>query len=87
MVFHHVNAYEDEGHVVFDMIIYEESNIYEMFYIQNMTQETSQFVENNKSFSPPIVQRFVLPLNVQKVQNNHSALSWNRLIGYMSKVH
>ncbi|XP_062327986.1 beta,beta-carotene 15,15'-dioxygenase [Osmerus eperlanus] len=66
MVFHHVNAYEDEGHVVFDMIIYEESNIYEMFYIQNMTQETSQFVENNKSFSPPIVQRFVLPLNVQK---------------------
>ena len=68
VVFHHINAYEADGHVVFDLITYKNSNLYDMFYIQNMTQETNSFIEANKGFSPPICQRFVLPLNVHKVQ-------------------
>ncbi|XP_042260262.1 beta-carotene oxygenase 1, like [Thunnus maccoyii] len=66
VVFHHVNAYEDDGHVVFDLIGYKDSNLYDMFYIQNMRKETSNFIESNTSFSPPVVQRFVLPLDVHK---------------------
>lgn len=67
VVFHHINAYEADGHVVFDLIAYKNSNLYDMFYIQNMRQETSSFIESNKNFSPPVCQRFVLPLDVNEV--------------------
>lgn len=68
VVFHHINAYEDDGHVVFDMITYKDSNLYEMFYLVNLRKETHEFIETNKvNFSPPICQRFVLPLTVDKV--------------------
>uniref|UniRef100_A0A8C9XP29 Beta-carotene oxygenase 1, like n=1 Tax=Sander lucioperca TaxID=283035 RepID=A0A8C9XP29_SANLU len=63
VVFHHVNAYEEDGHVVLDLISYQNSNLYEMFYIHNMRQETSSFIQANKRFSPPVCQRFVLPLH------------------------
>ncbi|XP_039997733.1 beta-carotene oxygenase 1, like isoform X2 [Xiphias gladius] len=66
VVFHHINAYEADGHVVFDLISYKDSNLYDMFYIQNMKQETSSFIQSNKSFSPPVCQRFVLPLSIHE---------------------
>lgn len=67
VVFHHINAYEDAGHLVFDLISYKDSSLYDMFYIQNIKQEISSFIESNKSFSPPVCQRFVLPINANKV--------------------
>ncbi|XP_035533296.1 beta-carotene oxygenase 1, like [Morone saxatilis] len=66
VVFHHINAYEADDHVVFDLISYKDSNLYEMFYLQNLKQDTSSFIQSNKSISPPLCQRFVLPLNVHK---------------------
>lgn len=68
VVFHHINAYEEDGHLVFDMICYRDSSLYDMFYIQNFRQEISGFIETNKDiFAQPICKRFVLPLNVNKV--------------------
>ncbi|KAM8904928.1 beta,beta-carotene 15,15'-dioxygenase [Spinachia spinachia] len=66
VVFHHINAYEAEGHVVLDLIAYRDSNLYEMFYLRNMRQESEALVESNKNSSPPVCQRFVLPLHVSK---------------------
>ncbi|XP_075904663.1 beta,beta-carotene 15,15'-dioxygenase [Nelusetta ayraudi] len=67
VVFHHINAYEEDGHLVFDMICYRDSSLYDMFYIQNFRQEISGFIETNKDiFAAPICKRFVLPLNVNK---------------------
>uniref|UniRef100_A0AAQ5YZ59 Beta-carotene oxygenase 1, like n=2 Tax=Amphiprion ocellaris TaxID=80972 RepID=A0AAQ5YZ59_AMPOC len=66
VVFHHINAYEDDGHVVFDLIGYKDGKLYDMFYLHNIKQETDNFIETHKSFSQPICQRFVLPLNVHK---------------------
>jgi len=66
--FHHINAYEEDGHVVFDLITYQDSNLYNMFYIHNMKQDVAEFIENNKDFSRPTCQRFVLPLNIDKVK-------------------
>ncbi|XP_047195037.1 beta-carotene oxygenase 1, like [Hippoglossus stenolepis] len=66
VVFHHINAYEDDDHVVFDMISYKDNSLYDMFYIQNLTQEASSFSQSNEGFSPPTCQRFVLPLSVHK---------------------
>lgn len=74
VVFHHINAYEDDGHVVFDFICYKDSKLYDMFYIQNMTQETSSFIESNKDFSPPACKRFVVPLNVDRVKLDNKTL-------------
>ncbi|XP_078101467.1 beta,beta-carotene 15,15'-dioxygenase-like, partial [Sander vitreus] len=63
VVFHHVNAYEEDGHVVLDLISYQNSNLYDMFYIQNLRQDTSSFIQANRRFSPPVCQRFVMPLH------------------------
>lgn len=69
MVFHHINAYEEEGHLVFDMICYVDSSLYDMFYIQNFRHDFNSFVQaNEKSFTPPTCKRFVLPLGVNKVR-------------------
>ncbi|KAJ7986098.1 hypothetical protein DPEC_G00347280 [Dallia pectoralis] len=66
VVFHHVNAYEDDNHVVFDMITYKDCKLYTMFYLANMRQESNKFVEKNGGFPRPICQRFVLPLNLDQ---------------------
>lgn len=68
VVFHHINAYEENGHVVFDMITYKDSNLYNMFYLHNMKKDTNAFIQTNQDFSPPVGQRFVLPLDVHKVE-------------------
>lgn len=66
VVFHHVNAYEEQDHVVFDLISYKDTNLYDMFFIENMTQDTGRLIEANKCFNPPVCQRFVLPLHISK---------------------
>lgn len=66
VVFHHINAYEEQDHVVFDMICYKNTVLYDMFYIENMRQETNKLMESTKDFSPPVCQRYVLPLNITK---------------------
>ncbi|XP_076143131.1 beta,beta-carotene 15,15'-dioxygenase [Alosa pseudoharengus] len=66
VVFHHINAYEENGHVVFDLITYKDSNLYDMFYIDNLKQDTEKFIESHKIFSPPVCQRFALPITVEK---------------------
>ncbi|KAM3857269.1 beta,beta-carotene 15,15'-dioxygenase [Diretmus argenteus] len=66
VTFHHINAYEAEGHVVFDLITYENSNLYDMFYLKSMREETNEFIESKKNFSPPVCQRFALPLDIHQ---------------------
>ncbi|KAG7502068.1 beta,beta-carotene 15,15' [Solea senegalensis] len=66
VVFHHINAYEEDGHVVFDLVSYKDSSLYNMFYFKNLMQEANGFIQSHEDFSRPTCQRFVLPLNVQK---------------------
>ncbi|KAG7270174.1 hypothetical protein CRUP_006097, partial [Coryphaenoides rupestris] len=66
VVFHHINAYEEKDHVVMDLISYKDSHLYDMFYLDNLKQETADFVDTNESFSPPTCKRFILPLTVDK---------------------
>uniref|UniRef100_A0A8C5DHU1 Beta,beta-carotene 15,15'-dioxygenase-like n=1 Tax=Gouania willdenowi TaxID=441366 RepID=A0A8C5DHU1_GOUWI len=58
--------YYDDGHLVFDLISYKDSNLYDMFYIHNLKQDNSNFIDSHKSFSLPMCQRFVLPLDIHK---------------------
>ncbi|XP_034164301.1 beta,beta-carotene 15,15'-dioxygenase isoform X1 [Pangasianodon hypophthalmus] len=69
VVFHHINAYEEDGHVVFDLITYKDSSVYDLFYIDYMKQDTQKFTEMSKDFSPPVCQRFVIPVNADLKEN------------------
>lgn len=73
VVFHHINAYEEDGHVLFDMITYKDNSLYDLFYIDYMKQDTQKFTKMSKAFSPPVCQRFVIPVNADlKVINIHN---------------
>ncbi|KAK1799377.1 hypothetical protein P4O66_006721 [Electrophorus voltai] len=64
VMFHHINAYEEDGHVVFDLITYEDNSLYDMFYLKNMRQDAETFGKSSKVFSLPVCQRFVIPIDV-----------------------
>ncbi|KAM9767080.1 beta,beta-carotene 15,15'-dioxygenase [Menidia menidia] len=66
VVFHHVNAYEEDGHLVCDLIAYRDAGLYDMFYLHTMRQETGSFIQSHQDFCPPVCQRFVLPLAAHK---------------------
>ncbi|KAK2869478.1 hypothetical protein Q7C36_001349 [Tachysurus vachellii] len=63
VVFHHINAYEEDGHIVFDLITYKDSSLYDLFYLDYMKQQAEKFSEMCKALSPPICQRFVIPIS------------------------
>ncbi|XP_039899994.1 beta,beta-carotene 15,15'-dioxygenase [Simochromis diagramma] len=63
VLYHHVNAFEDDGHVVFDVIAYTDNSLYDMFYLSNL-KEKSQFDE--KRVSKPAYKRFALPIHADK---------------------
>ncbi|XP_068117330.1 beta,beta-carotene 15,15'-dioxygenase [Hyperolius riggenbachi] len=63
VVYHHVNAQEVDGHVVFDIIAYKDNSLYEMFYMANLRKDLSQ---DTKMTSIPVFKRFVVPLHCDK---------------------
>lgn len=65
VTFHHVNAYEEDGHVVFDIIAYEDNSLYEMFYLANI-KHPEVFEDKSRDKSRPTCRRFVIPLQHDK---------------------
>ncbi|RVE58925.1 hypothetical protein OJAV_G00199080 [Oryzias javanicus] len=63
VVYHHVNAYEDDGHVVLDVIAYDDTSLYEMFYLSRLKKDIS-FQSNG--YTKPNYRRFVLPVRSDK---------------------
>ncbi|CAF92469.1 unnamed protein product, partial [Tetraodon nigroviridis] len=63
VVYHHVNAYEEDGHLVFDVIAYKDNSLYDMFYLSKLKENTGNPDEN---YSKPHYKRFVLPLTADK---------------------
>lgn len=65
VLFHHINAYEEDGHIIFDIIAYTDNSLYDMFYLKNLTK---YFEEKSKLTSMPTCKRFVVPLQYDKVE-------------------
>lgn len=63
VVYHHVNAFEDDGHIVFDIIAYKDSSLYNMFYLSKLKQ-SPEF--HDDSYVKPNYRRFVLPVRSDK---------------------
>ena len=64
VVYHHVNAFEDEGHVVFDVIAYDDNTLYDMFYLSKLKEDLSF---QGHGYSQPSYKRFALPIQPDKV--------------------
>lgn len=64
VVFHHVNAYEEDGCLLFDVIAYEDNSLYQWFYLTNLKEG----LEGNTKIIPfPTLKRFAVPLYMDKV--------------------
>lgn len=75
-VYHHVNAFEDDGHVVFDVIAYDDNSLYDMFYLDKLKEQMGK----NTMYCKPKCRRFVLPLGDKVCYSVYSCLS-NFLVG------
>uniref|UniRef100_A0A4W3IN57 Beta-carotene oxygenase 1 n=1 Tax=Callorhinchus milii TaxID=7868 RepID=A0A4W3IN57_CALMI len=66
VVYHHVNAYEEDGHVIFDIVAYNDNSLYDMFYLKILKLDDAAFEKQGKTFSSPSCRRFVIPLQHDK---------------------
>jgi len=62
VVYHHANAYEEDGHVVVDVIAYDDNSLYDMFYLDELKQRADNPGPSKKAYSSPSYRRFVLPI-------------------------
>ncbi|XP_067104883.1 beta,beta-carotene 15,15'-dioxygenase [Osmerus mordax] len=60
VVYHHVNAFEEDGHVVCDVIAYEDNSLYDMFYLSKIKEESGSLKKL------PTYRRFALPVQSDK---------------------
>ncbi|KAM7370044.1 hypothetical protein PAMP_011330 [Pampus punctatissimus] len=63
VVYHHVNAFEDDGHVIFDVIAYNDNSLYDMFYLSKLKNNPGF---HDDSYSKPSYKRFALPVQSDK---------------------
>ena len=64
VIYHHVNAFEENGHVIFDVIGYDDASLYDMFYLKKQKDKPE-----SKGWSMPVYRRYALPLHVDSVRN------------------
>lgn len=60
VVYHHINAFEDAGHVILDVIAYNDNKLYDMFYLKKSPEASV--------FSKSTYRRFALPIQPDKVR-------------------
>ncbi|XP_061777994.1 beta,beta-carotene 15,15'-dioxygenase [Nerophis ophidion] len=63
VVYHHVNAFEMEGHVIVDVIAYKDHSLYEMFYMSKLKENRGN---RDESYSKPSYKRFAIPVQSDK---------------------
>uniref|UniRef100_UPI00358E48A0 beta,beta-carotene 15,15'-dioxygenase-like n=1 Tax=Myxine glutinosa TaxID=7769 RepID=UPI00358E48A0 len=63
VVYHHVNAYEVDGHIVFDVIAHNDNRMYEMFYMANLRNWDS---DGSTISCLSQCRRYVIPLHIDE---------------------
>ncbi|KAF8770470.1 Beta like protein [Argiope bruennichi] len=83
-VFHHINAYEEDNHLVVDMCVYEQGQVVKTLYVKAL----EELFHNPKKIAEPFVskaKRYVIPLSVageKKVDENLVTLSNSEATAY-----
>ncbi|KAL3862653.1 hypothetical protein ACJMK2_008607 [Sinanodonta woodiana] len=64
VVFHHCNAYEEDGHIIVDLLGYKNSDMLDAFYLSNLTSHES--LEIFRRTNQGTLRRYVLPIHVDQ---------------------
>ncbi|XP_060569819.1 carotenoid-cleaving dioxygenase, mitochondrial-like [Ruditapes philippinarum] len=64
MVFHHINAYEENGHIIVDLCAVRSNEALSYVYLKDLTSE--QCEEKWRNFEDPQPRRYILPLKVNQ---------------------
>ncbi|CAH1232194.1 BCO1 [Branchiostoma lanceolatum] len=64
MTFHHINAYEDNGHLVMDLCAFAKMDAVFQFYLHNLRTWSKEEANEKLGDTDNYIARFVLPLDV-----------------------
>ena len=67
IVTHHVNAYEEDGHIVMDVIAYDDDNVFKSNFLDRLKKEPGDAGYESNVIGQ--IRRFVLPLSHHKVSS------------------
>ncbi|KAG7327290.1 hypothetical protein KOW79_008896 [Hemibagrus wyckioides] len=67
VVYHHVNAFEDDGYVIVDVIAYDDYSLYDMFYLDKLKKQAA-----SDTVVLPKYKRFVLPLTDKSAETGEN---------------
>ncbi|KAI8498355.1 Retinoid isomerohydrolase [Branchiostoma belcheri] len=70
--FHHINTYEEDGHLVLDLCCFEDARIVKLLYLSHLRRP-----DDEKSFPEPQCRRYCLPLNLGQPQCRRYCLPFN----------
>lgn len=60
MIFHHINSYEEDGHLIVDMCCYKNGDVMKNLYMKSIEDQTTEPLLENSA------RRYVLPLSIPK---------------------
>ncbi|XP_023194938.1 retinal Mueller cells isomerohydrolase-like isoform X2 [Xiphophorus maculatus] len=75
-LFHHINAYEDQGFIVVDLCTWKGHDfVYNYLYLANLRQEWEQVKKAAMRAPQPEVRRYVLPLDIHREEQGRNLVS------------
>uniref|UniRef100_A0A8C4H9E8 Retinal pigment epithelium-specific 65 kDa protein n=1 Tax=Dicentrarchus labrax TaxID=13489 RepID=A0A8C4H9E8_DICLA len=75
-IFHHINAYEDQGFIVVDLCTWKGHDfVYNYLYLANLKQEWEEVKKAAMTAPQPEVRRYVLPLDIHREEQGKNLVS------------
>lgn len=69
-VFHHINAYEEDDHIVLDLCAYEKGEVVNALYVKSLEEVFSKSHKYEDPFKSK-ARRYVLPLDVERTEEEN----------------
>ncbi|KAL4230270.1 hypothetical protein ACF0H5_010656 [Mactra antiquata] len=63
MFMHHVNTYEENGHLIVDIIAYKKDSVLQYLYLKELTTEECE--REHRKIEDPQLRRYILPLTIK----------------------
>ncbi|KAI3368489.1 hypothetical protein L3Q82_025505, partial [Scortum barcoo] len=75
-IFHHINAYEDQGFIVVDLCTWKGHDfVYDYLYLANLKEEWEEVKKAAMRAPQPEVRRYVLPLDIHREEQGKNLVS------------
>ncbi|XP_067827008.1 carotenoid-cleaving dioxygenase, mitochondrial-like isoform X1 [Heptranchias perlo] len=83
--FHHINAFEDNGFIVFDLCCFDDGNVINSIKLQNLHQAGEALDKVYNTIPKGFPHRFVLPLNIDSstpIEQNLNTLMYSSAVAF-----